>query len=143
MTRLLAHLDHSMPAVGLAMGSLQDVLARPSCVGITGVVLELCGRIALTAAQAAHYLRRRPAPHASANLTVHSCINLRLPTHGGIYVWEFEKAGQVLDVRVEGLLVFNNSRLMLEAAVAGLGLVFLTEGQAQPEIDAGTAGPRA
>jgi hypothetical protein len=54
MTRLVAHLDRSIPAVGLVMASLQDALARASYVGITGVVLELCGRIALTVAQAAH-----------------------------------------------------------------------------------------
>lgn len=54
MIRLVAHLDRSIPAVGLVMASLQDVLARASYVGITGVVLELCGRIALAIAQAVH-----------------------------------------------------------------------------------------
>lgn len=54
MTRLVAHLDRLIPAVGLVMASLQDVLARASYVGITGVVLELCGRTALTVAQAVH-----------------------------------------------------------------------------------------
>ena len=48
MIRLFVHLDHAMPAVGLAMSSLQGLLARASFVGITGIILELCGRIVLT-----------------------------------------------------------------------------------------------
>src|SRR5215207_6448921 len=63
------------------------------------------------------------------DLTEHSCINLRLPTHGGLYAWEFEKEGQELNVRVDGQLVFNTSSLMLKAALDGVGLVYLTERQ--------------
>jgi DNA-binding transcriptional LysR family regulator len=37
------------------------------------------------------YLRALPAPKIPQDLTNHRCINLRLPTHGGIYAWEFEK----------------------------------------------------
>lgn len=48
MARLIVHLEHAILAVGLAMGSLQGLLIRASYVGITGIVLELCGRIALT-----------------------------------------------------------------------------------------------
>lgn len=83
------------------------------------------------------YFSKRAIPFAPQDLTQHSCVNLRLPTHGGIYVWEFEKRKQEIRVRVEGQLVFNNPRLMLEAAAAGLGLVYVTEGQLQPYIDRG------
>ena len=48
------------------------------------------------------------------DLTAHSCINIRLPTYGGLYAWEFEKGGRELKVRVEGQLVFNNIALRLE-----------------------------
>ncbi len=60
-------------------------------------------------------------------MTEHNCINLRLPTHGGIYVWEFEKQGREVKVRVEGQLVFNNIALRLNAALGGLGLTYLPE----------------
>jgi hypothetical protein len=49
---------------------------------------------------------KRPGPKTLQDLTTHACINLRLPTHGGLYAWEFEKGGRELRVRVEGQLVF-------------------------------------
>ena len=56
------------------------------------------------------YFAKRPKPKRPQDLTAHDCVNLRLPTYGGIYPWEFEKRGRALKVRVEGQLVFNNSR---------------------------------
>jgi DNA-binding transcriptional LysR family regulator len=75
------------------------------------------------------YFERRPRPKKPQELTAHNCINLRLPTYGGLYMWEFEKRGRELKVRVEGQLVFNNLALRLDAALAGLGLAYLPEDQ--------------
>jgi DNA-binding transcriptional LysR family regulator len=73
------------------------------------------------------YFASRPEPKVPQDLTGHSCVNLRLPTHGGLYAWEFEKDGRALRVRVEGQLVFNGSGPMLDAALAGFGLAYLPE----------------
>lgn len=73
------------------------------------------------------YFTGRKRPQAPHDLTGHSCINMRLPTYGGIYVWEFEKDGHELRVRVEGRLVFNNIALRVNAALEGLGLAYLPE----------------
>jgi DNA-binding transcriptional LysR family regulator len=75
------------------------------------------------------YFARRSRPKKPQDLTAHDCINLRLPTYGGLYAWEFEKRGRELKVRVEGQLVFNNIALRLNAALAGLGLAYLPEDQ--------------
>ena len=75
------------------------------------------------------YFARRPKPRKPQDLTAHQCINLRLPTYGGLYAWEFEKRGRELKVRVEGQLVFNNLALRLKSALAGLGLAYLPEDQ--------------
>ncbi|WP_256752271.1 LysR family transcriptional regulator [Mesorhizobium sp. Mes31] len=75
------------------------------------------------------YFARRPKPRAPQDLTTHNCINLRLPTYGGLYAWEFEKAGRELKVRVEGQLVFNTAALRMNAVLAGLGLAYLPEDQ--------------
>jgi DNA-binding transcriptional LysR family regulator len=77
------------------------------------------------------YFARRPKPKDPKDLTAHDCINIRLPTYGGIYAWEFEKRGRALKVRVEGQLVFNNIALRVNAALAGLGLAYLSEDQVQ------------
>src|SRR4051812_36249650 len=80
------------------------------------------------------YFAKRPRPKTLQDLTAHNCINLRLPTHGGLYAWEFEKGGRELRVRVEGQLVFNETALMLDAALAGFGLAYLPEDQVQVHL---------
>jgi DNA-binding transcriptional LysR family regulator len=50
------------------------------------------------------YFADRPPPRAPHDLASHVCINLRYTTDGGTSVWEFEKAGRAVNVRVEGQL---------------------------------------
>ncbi len=83
------------------------------------------------------YLAGAPKPRTPQDLTEHRCINLRLPTHGGLYAWEFGKGARELKVRVEGQLAFNNIGLMLTAALAGFGLAYLAQDQVQPHLDDG------
>jgi DNA-binding transcriptional LysR family regulator len=64
----------------------------------------------------------------------HDCITLRLPNHGGLYAWEFEKAGRELRVRVDGQLTCNTIARMLNAAVIGSGLAYVPEALAQPHV---------
>lgn len=83
------------------------------------------------------YFKGRPRPKKPQDLVDHSCINLRMQTAGGLYAWEFEKGGRELRVRVEGQLVFNNTTMALEAALAGLGLAYLMEDHVQEHLDNG------
>jgi DNA-binding transcriptional LysR family regulator len=83
------------------------------------------------------YFATRPRPKRPQDLTAHDCINIRLPTYGGLYAWEFEKRGRALKVRVEGQLVFNNIVLRLNAALAGLGLAYLPEDQVRTHLAGG------
>jgi DNA-binding transcriptional LysR family regulator len=73
------------------------------------------------------YFERRPRPRTPHDLTAHTCINLRLPTSGGLWAWPFAKDGRELKVRAEGQLVFNTVPLMISMAVAGLGLAYVPE----------------
>ncbi len=83
------------------------------------------------------YFARHAPPRTPQDLTDHACINLRLPTRGNIYAWEFEKDGRAVNVRVDGPLTFNDTGLTLEAALAGLGLAFVMEQDARAHIDEG------
>jgi len=83
------------------------------------------------------YFARHPVPKTPQQLAGHACINLRLPTRGGLYAWEFEKGGRALNVRVEGQLVFNTAAMIRRAALAGSGLVCVLEDSVQTEIDDG------
>jgi len=83
------------------------------------------------------YFRKRSEPRKPQDLLGHACINLRLLTHGGLYVWEFEKGGRELKVRVDGQLVFNGTSQMLNAALAGFGIAYVPEDLAQPHLAKG------
>jgi DNA-binding transcriptional LysR family regulator len=83
------------------------------------------------------YFKTRSVPRRPQELIEHACINLRLPTHGGLYAWEFEKDGREIKVRVEGQLVFNRTIQMLTAALAGFGLAYVPEDLAEPHLAKG------
>jgi DNA-binding transcriptional LysR family regulator len=83
------------------------------------------------------YFRNRPQPKRPQDLVGHACINLRLPTHGGLYAWEFEKGGRELKVRVEGQVVFNGTHQMLNAALDGFGLAYVPEDLVRPHLTKG------
>jgi DNA-binding transcriptional LysR family regulator len=83
------------------------------------------------------YFKSKPEPKKPQDLIGHNCINLRLPTHGGVYVWEFEKNGRELKVRVEGQLTLNSAHQMMSAALGGSGLAYVPEGLVQTHISKG------
>jgi len=84
------------------------------------------------------YFASRVKPRTPQDLTQHNCVNLHLPTHGGsLYAWEFERNGRDVKVRVDGQLVFDSSGALLQAALQGLGLAYLIEGNVQPYLSSG------
>ena len=92
------------------------------------IAVRIGPELRMAAVAAPSYLAERVVPASPHDLARHDCINLRLPTLGGFYAWEFEKAGRDLNVRVEGRLVFNSvPRTTLSAAEAGFGVGFLPE----------------
>jgi DNA-binding transcriptional LysR family regulator len=92
-------------------------------------------RMAVVASPA--YFARRQKPLTPQDLTDHNCINMRLPTYGGLFAWEFEKEGREVNVRVDGQLVFNTIRQRLDSALQGLGLAYMPEDVAAPCVASG------
>ncbi|MDF3887606.1 LysR family transcriptional regulator [Cupriavidus basilensis] len=92
-------------------------------------------RMAVAASPA--YFATHPAPKNPRDLVNHNCINQRMQTSGGLYVWDFERRGQKLNVRVAGQLIFNTSLSMVDAALAGLGIAFLPEEEFAPHLQEG------
>jgi DNA-binding transcriptional LysR family regulator len=83
------------------------------------------------------YLESQPAPSTAQELMEHNCINLRLPTLGGLLPWELERAGETVQVRVTGQVVATSSYQKLEAALAGLGIATIPEDLAAPHVEQG------
>ena len=80
------------------------------------------------------YFGHHAVPKTPQDLPAHNCINIRLPTYGGLFPWDLEKDGREVNVRVEGQLVFNNMGLRLASALQGLGLAYMPEDQALSHI---------
>jgi DNA-binding transcriptional LysR family regulator len=83
------------------------------------------------------YFARRQKPLSPQDLTDHNCINMRMPTYGGLFPWEFEQDGREVRVRVDGQLIFNTIRQRLDSALQGLGLAYMPEDVAAPCIASG------
>ncbi|MGY2800171.1 DNA-binding transcriptional LysR family regulator [Ewingella americana] len=83
------------------------------------------------------YIADKSAPLTPHDLQQHKCINLRLPTLGGIYAWEFEKAGRPLRVRVDGQLILNSNAQIKKAVLAGFGMALVPEDNVREELKSG------
>ncbi|KQY16199.1 MULTISPECIES: LysR family transcriptional regulator [Massilia] len=82
------------------------------------------------------YFAHRPVPASIDDLMKHECIRLRL-AGGGVYAWEMVERGAAIDVRVRGRYTFNGVYQMLNAALSGNGLAYMTEDMAVPHLQAG------
>ncbi len=91
-------------------------------------------RMAVVASPA--YLKKHTVPQSPHDLTAHKCINVRLPTYGGLFVWEFGKDGREVKVRVDGQITVNNIALRLASALDGLGVAYMPEDQVFRDIKA-------
>lgn len=89
-------------------------------------------RMAVVASPA--YFERHPIPATPQDLTAHKCINIRLPTYGGVLSWSLAKNGREVNVRGEGQLVFNSLSMRLSSALDGLGVAYMPEDQALPYL---------
>jgi DNA-binding transcriptional LysR family regulator len=82
------------------------------------------------------YFEGRARPKTPQDLMGHRCIRARMAS-GAIYRWEFEKRGQSLELDVPGDLTLDESDLMLQAALAGQGLAYLSDPATAEHIAAG------
>ncbi|EKS7426260.1 TPA: LysR family transcriptional regulator [Enterobacter cancerogenus] len=85
----------------------------------------------------ANYFERYGTPDTPEQLQHHRCINMRLPTRGGLYAWEFERDGREVRVRVDGQLTLNNLPQRIDAAESGLGLAYVPEDTVREALDQG------
>jgi DNA-binding transcriptional LysR family regulator len=105
------------------------------------VAVPIAPALRMAVAASPEYLAGKPVPMKPADLTEHRCVNLRLPTHGGLYAWDFEKGRKQLSVRVQGQTVFNNTFLMLRAALDGMGFAYVPFDIMEEHIDEGRLVP--
>src|SRR3954462_14125530 len=124
---------------------LTDIVARQYDAGVRSgeqvakdmIAARIGPDMRMAVVGAPSYFRKRPEPKTPQDLLGHNCINLRLPSHGGVYAWEFEKGGRELRVRVEGQFTSNATVQILNTALAGAGLAYMPESMVQRHLAKG------
>ncbi len=101
------------------------------------IAVRIAPDMRMSVVAAPSYLAKVTTPKRPQDLLGHPCINLRMPTHGNIYAWEFEKGAKELKVRVDGQLVFNRMTQIIEGALAGFGFGYVPENAAAPHVAKG------
>lgn len=101
------------------------------------IAVRISPEIAMAIVASPAYLERHSAPSEPQNLVDHRCINLRLPTSGTLNAWRLIQDGREIRVRADGPLIFNTIDLILDAALAGLGLAYLPMDQVEPHLNDG------
>lgn len=101
------------------------------------IAVSIGAQLRMAVAASPAYFVAHPIPKKPRDLLNHNCINQRMQTAGGLYVWDFQRRDQQLNVRVDGQLIFNTSPNMVDAALAGLGIAFLPEEEFAPHIEEG------
>jgi len=144
LSKLLPHYPDIKLEVIVDYG-LRDIVAERYDAGVRSgeqiakdmIAVRIGPDLRMAVVGAPSYFANRPRPKIPQDLTAHTCINLRLPTYGSVYAWEFEKGGREMKVHVEGQLTFNNLMLRIEAALAGCGLAYLPEDHVRGHIAEG------
>jgi len=101
------------------------------------IAMSISPKLRMAAVASPTYFEKHPLPKVPDDLTRHNCINIRFPSSGGLYVWEFERRGRQVNVRVDGQVTFNTSPHIVLAALDGLGIAFLPEEEFAPHIEEG------
>jgi DNA-binding transcriptional LysR family regulator len=138
--------DHPAVSVEIAVdGRFVDIVAERFDAGIRlgeslerdMVAVRIGPDMRMAAVASPAYLAEYGTPQSPQDLAAHKCINLRFQTSGDLYAWEFDKDGHEINVRVDGPLILNNTRLILKAAMNGLGIAYLLEDYAAEHLQSG------
>jgi len=117
---------------------LTDIIADRFDAGVRlGEPVRIGPELRMAVVGAPSYFAAHGRPQTPHDLTAYACINIRMQTKGGLYVWEFGKEGRDLNVRVEGPLVLNDIPMILNAASEGVGLACVMEDQAKRHLQSG------
>lgn len=141
----VAHLLPQYPDLRIEINSdyrMHDIVAERYDIGVRWgdqveqdmIAVRLTADAPMAIVGAPEYFKGRAMPASPQDLLNHNCITLRLSSNGGAYAWELCEDGRPIEVRVSGQAMFNSAYQMLNAAVSGVGLAFVTAELAEPYV---------
>ncbi|MET0746091.1 MAG: LysR substrate-binding domain-containing protein [Microvirga sp.] len=90
-------------------------------------------RLRLVVVGSPGYFRDRPAPTSPEELAAHVCLQNLYPS-GVRYAWSFEKDGRTMEFQPAGPFASDDHGLLLEAALAGVGLAYVWDHRAEAPL---------
>ena len=123
--------------VDIVDGRFDAGLRRGGLVSKDMIALQISDPIQMLTVATKEYLERYGHPKQPKDLVEHQCINLRLPTHGELYRWQFTKGNKTQSVNVNAKIVFTTLSPVLQAARSGVGIAYLPIDMVQPYIESG------
>lgn len=83
------------------------------------------------------YFSRHPEPQHPQDLRQHQCLTYRWVDTGVLQRWEFHGPEGAHSVNVESIVTANETDFVLDAALKGTGLAYISDQFAQPWIERG------
>lgn len=148
LARIVPEFRRAYPDITLdlvAEGALVDIVDQGFDAGIRlheavpqdMIAVPLGGEMRFLAVASPGYLEERAVPRSPDDLAHHQCIRFRLRS-GRIFRWEFEKRGEEVAIDAPGNLILDSHGLMIEAAVASMGIAYVPESVARRHLDNGS-----
>ena len=118
-------------------GRFDAGIRRGGLVSKDMIAVKISHGIAMLAVATPDYLNQKGRPTHPKDLIEHDCINLRLPTHGAMFRWQFTQGNKTQSVKVESKITFTTITPMLQAVKSGVGISYLPIDMVQPYIESG------
>lgn len=100
------------------------------------VAIQFGPRFQMVAVASPAYLSRHEAPAIPQDLMKHRCIRYRFSS-GALYLWDLEQPGRSYAMDVQGPMTLGNTNLMVDAALAGIGVAWIPEPLVEEHVASG------
>jgi LysR family transcriptional regulator for bpeEF and oprC len=97
----------------IRMGELED----------SNLIARKLGYFSNVLCAAPAYLERHGTPATIDDLKQHRCINYVYPTNGRQYQWQFDTPDGRIALDIDAHLLINDGESVIQAAIAGLGII--------------------
>lgn len=86
---------------------------------------------------APNYFDKRTEPQFIEDLLNHNCIRQRYSVGGRIFEWKFDSGHQTVQIDVQGRLIFDEMRTVVDAAIKSQGIGFVFQDFVKDELESG------
>jgi LysR family transcriptional regulator, regulator for bpeEF and oprC len=104
-----------------------DCAVRGGALGDSALIARRVGVLNMVTCAAPAYLEKYGTPQHPRELERHRCVNYFSAKTGKIFDWDFTRDGERIQIPLPGVIALNDSNAYVEAGLAGLGIVQMTD----------------